>query len=448
MKTRPLVFTAAISLLLASGAANAQTARFACGGSPPAPPPTITPTFSKTSADRTNLGFECMMWQNFIYLNWPATKGQRGMPDAKAKFGGPGATVWETYKTIPQTFLPDAKDPGPWNAAQLTATLARPLAMRVSQGEVRSLTATSKISRPVVANVALRAASNPVALNEIIQAGGGTLYDLNGLPVYYEVAMNRDQYQYIQQNKLYNAVEQLAFATNNVISLPIEPGQYGTMGALELKAAWKVLSAGEAKSNRFHTTQALLPGNKQPVTVGLVGFHIFMSGFGGQGVWATFAQIDNAPVQGGPTTGKYNFYNPNCPPAQCPVNVENANPGQVIQITPDESSSPQLNTYMQNLIKTYNPKTPWQFYKIVNIQWPVQPVPLSTLKAPADAPLPDGSPNSQTVVNPVLETFQQLPGTGCLACHTGATVAAVGKDVKNYATSYSFMFGHATAPPK
>ena len=57
-------------------------------------------------------------------------------------------------------------------------------------------------------------------------------------------------------------------------------------------------------------------------------------------------------------------------------------------------------------------------------------------------------PELETVVNPVLETFKQLPGTGCLACHTGATVAAVGKDVKNYATSYSFMFGHATAPPK
>lgn len=439
--TLALVFLATT----ARAQAPAPPAFGGCGGISPTKP-TITPTYSTTGADRTNLGFECMAWQNFIYLNWPAQPGQRGVPNASAKFGAAGPTVWETYKTSEQTFLPDAVDPGPWNGSQLMTVLGDRLAGQVAAGQVRNLVMTSKISRPVLANVARHIAVNGTPLNNIIQAGGGTLYDLKGNPVYYEVSMNQDQYGYIVKNGFYDANKQIAFAASKVISLPVGTTIYGTMGALELKAAWKVLSATEITSGRFHTTQALLPGSPLPVTVGLAGFHMFMSGFGGQGVWATFAQVDNAPVQGGPVKGPYNFYNPGC--TGCPVNVEDANPGQVLQITPDEASTPPLNSYMQALIKTYDPSTPWQYYKIVNIQWPLQPKDIATLPAPANVPLPDGSPNSQTVVNAVLETFLQYPNTGCLACHTGATVAPSGTSAPNYASSYSFMFGHAKVPKK
>lgn len=442
MRTPTLFATLALSFI--ATAAHSQAPRFACGGSPPQPPPTIAPTYKTTVVDRTNLGFECMMWQNFVYLNWPAQLGARGVPNAAAKFGAPGPTVWETYKTIDQTFLPDAKNPGGWDSALLMVTLGNKLAAQVANGQLRNLTMTSKVSRPVLANVARHVAINSAPLNNITQAGGGTLYDLNGHPVFYEVSMNRDQYDYIVKNSLFDANKQIAFASTNVISLPVGQTSYGNMGGLEIKAAWKVLSAAEIRSRRFHTIQALLPGHLVPVTVGLVGFHMFMSGFGGQGAWATFAQVDNAPVQGQPVKGPYNFNNPAC--TTCKPNVEDANPGQVLQITPDEAATVGLNAYMQALIKAYNPSTPWQYYKIVNVQWPLQPVDISKLQAPADAPLPDGSPNSQTVVNAVLETFQQFPGTGCLACHTGATVAPAGSNAPNYASSYSFMFGHAKVP--
>jgi hypothetical protein len=434
-------------LMLAATAADAQSQpQFGCGGSPPQPPPTITPTFATTAVDRTNLGFECMMWQNFIYLNWPVTRGDRGVPNKNAKFGAPGPTVWESYKTAGQTFLPDARNPGPWKDPMLMAVFGQNLAARIGSGEVRHLVMESKVSRAVLANVARHAGVNTPFLNNITQAGGGTLYDLNGRPVYYEVAMNRDEYEYIVQNGFYDANKQIAFAADKVIVLPSGTTSYGTMGALEVKAAWKLLSANEIKSRRFHALQALIPPLLQPVTVGLVGFHVFMPGFGGQGVWATFGQIDNAPVQGGSMQGSYNFYNPNCPVSQCPINVKNENPGQVVQITPDEASTPKLNAYMQALIKAYDPKTPWQYYKIINIQWPLQPVNIGSLQAPVNAPLPDGSPNSQTVVNPVLETFQQTPNTGCLACHVSATVAPSGNNAPNSATSYSFVFGHASVP--
>ena len=53
------------------------------------------------------------MWQTFIYLNWPAAA--RGIPNPGARFGAPGATVWETYKNVDQVFLPNGIKPSQWN---------------------------------------------------------------------------------------------------------------------------------------------------------------------------------------------------------------------------------------------------------------------------------------------------------------------------------------------
>ena len=66
----------------------------------------------------TDDGFDCHAWQVFMGLNWPALQllgTPRGTPNPKAKLGAPGTTVWETYKTLEQTFLPNAMDPGPWS---------------------------------------------------------------------------------------------------------------------------------------------------------------------------------------------------------------------------------------------------------------------------------------------------------------------------------------------
>ena len=117
-------------------------------------------------------------------------------------------------------------------------------------------------------------------------------------------------------------------------------------------------------------------------------------------------------------------------------------------MTPDEASTPQLNAYMQNLIKQSDPKSPWQYYKIVNIQWPLSPVDIAHQKALLNVPLPNGNPNSQTVVNAVLETFKQQPNMGCLTCHIYGSVSSSGNQTVSYATDYSFVFGRATAPPK
>ena len=419
---------------------------------PPGPDPDlpkIAPIFRSTT-DLSEDELDCLAWQDFIYFTWPAKAGQRGVPDPSVKLDAGGATVWETYRTDETVFLPDGINPGPWNEPQLLGTLHASLAQQVSRGTVRHLTMTSKVSRGVLASI-LRtgAALPPPVLDGISEAGGGTLYDLNGYPVYYEISMDQQQYDYITQNKLYNAYDQVTFARNNVIVLP-GGATPTTPGAVETKAAWKVLSDAEKNSGRFHTIQALLGGSKTPITVGLVGFHAFIS-TGGQGAWATFAQVDNAPVQQPATGGTFNFFNPQCKvpgtSIPCPINVKDADPGQVVQITPDAAAADKLNTYMHYQLRQYATKTPWQYYNLVDVQWPLDPVPLSTLKAPATLPLPDGKPNVATLVNAVLETFLQKPNMSCMTCHQYASTAATGINQPAYATSYSFMFGEATALP-
>ena len=447
MRMRFFGVLAGIAVAL-TGAAQAQQQppTFHCGELGDNQLPQIQAKF-RSNSDLSDNNLDCLAWQDFIYFMWPATYGQRGVPNKNAKFGGGGPTVWETFKTADAVFLPNGQNPGPWNQQTLMATLRGSLAQQVAAGAVRHLTMSSKVSRGVLANILQSSgAMPPDILDEIAQAGGGTLYDLNGYPVYYEVSMNEAQYNYIVQNKLYDANKQLAFAQSNVIILP---GSTQTaQAAVEIKAAWKVLSPAELKSGRFHMVQALLDGSQQPLTVGLVGFHFFLSN-GGQGSWATFAQVDNAPVQQPATSGTFNFFNPKCTvpgtTQPCPFNMKDVNPGQVVQVDPDDPTAAQLNAYMRYLLQGYSP---WQYYKLVNVQWAKVPQPLAKQTVPAPTPLPDGSPNTPTLVNAVLESFLQKPNVSCVGCHQYATVAAVGNQKPNIAASYSFMFKRAFPGPQ
>jgi hypothetical protein len=422
--------------------------------------PQLKATFRSVTSGPFESEFDCLAWQDFIYLMWPAQANQRGVPDPNRKLGASGPTVWESYRTADTVFLPGGLDPGPWQQPQLMAAVRPSLAQQVASGAVRHLTMTSKVSRPVLGNILKNAAEFPQTfLDSISEAGGGTLYDLNGNPVYYEVAMDEIQYDYIRQHQLYNADQQVNYARSNVIALPAGTRD-AQLGAVEIKAAWKVLSKAEGQSGRFHSIKAVLPDSAIPMTVGLVGFHIFIVN-GTQGAWATFAQTDNAPVGQPATSGTYNFFNPSCKVPgtsnPCPINIKDANPGQVVQITPDAAAASALNTYMHHVLQKDNATSPWQYYNLIDVQWPRDAKVIADLKAPVKAPLPDGTPNvphvplpgkdADDMVNPVLETFLQKPGKSCLGCHEYAPTAKVDSNQPHFAAGYSFMFGRASAPP-
>jgi hypothetical protein len=460
--TTSRVFAGALACgLIAASAASAQSTSSAISCGATGTPPVIKPIIKGEVFIRDDPNFDCHLWQTFIYLNWPAKPGARGVPDSSKQFGAAAPTVWETYPTVEQTFLPGARDPGPWDQSRIVgAAVPQGFAARVAGGSLRALSRESKVSREVIANLGA-GGTDPDILRSITQAFGGVLYDQNRKPVYYEIAMNEDQYTYIQKNGLYNADTQLAFATSQTIALPTGATSYGKAGAIELKAAWKILGPQDDKS-KFHTAQAIVVGTgaqSQPVTVGLVGLHIVhMAANMSQAAWGTFAHVDNAPLNGHFGNGPYNFYNPGCRPFVCPPNNRRMNPTQVVQMNPDGAPADAVNEYMKSLFQKMKPVPVWQYYKLINVQWPLQPVELSSLPVPAMRPLPLGGPNlggpnSPTpLMNPVLETFMQFPKTSCLGCHIDARISHQQSNATdtaaNNASSYSFMFSYADAPRK
>src|SRR4051812_42127656 len=101
---RVCVLAMAMAALSLTGTAQAQSTppkTFNCGELPrPGTEPKIAPIF-RSSADLANSDFDCLAWQDFIFVNWPASRTERGVPDSNAPFDAPRRpTVWESYKTI------------------------------------------------------------------------------------------------------------------------------------------------------------------------------------------------------------------------------------------------------------------------------------------------------------------------------------------------------------
>ena len=133
-----------------------------------------------------------------------------------------------------------------------------------------------------------------VVPERINQAGdGATIYDQNGNVVYYEVSFSRN---------LCDA------ATSG--DLPA--------GTTELKTSWRVLAPGSESG--YYTQQAVITGvSEQPVTLGLVGFHLFRTtAQHPEGVWMTWEHESNVPdclePQSTPSGG-WSFTSAQC--AQC-----------------------------------------------------------------------------------------------------------------------------------
>jgi hypothetical protein len=388
-----------------------------CGFSPIVPQ--LAPTLPAAGFPQSDAAVDCFMWQTFIYLNWPAQSP--GQPDPAARFGGAGPVVWSTYKLYDQVFLPNAQAPQPW-APPAPGT--------------RVMTQTSKIA-PAPASALM------ATLTITDEAISGPLVDQAGQLTYYEMLLNQIEFNYIVANRLYDADVQNAMAQASGIALPDD--------SIEIKAAWKVLTPGDlaARPLRFYTVKAQLGGSSEPTTVGLVGLHIMRRVAGaGQGFWATFGQVDNAPLEGAPAKGTYSYYNPGC--QSCPVNKLTTPPAatQVEQVAAIPAEAARINQYVRQLIAATNPASPWQFYQLLNVQWPQ--FALAVGQPGRRVPLPNGNLNTYVLLNPVLETFIQSPSqTGvprsCVTCHAHAAAAPVASDPQpTYATSYSFLFRHAT----
>ncbi|HEX8623748.1 MAG TPA: hypothetical protein VF782_01580 [Allosphingosinicella sp.] len=410
---------------------------------------------------------DCAAWQVFFALNWRADPARPGYPDANAKpadFGMPGdmsPVVWETYLEPSKVFGGDAPLQGLWQAK-------RPA--------VKSLVRTSKFGA--------------LDLSSIVQAGSGDhwLTNQRGDVTYYEVMMNRDEYEFITTQNLTTAAGQLACAEQpgqNLLgtlrggfNMPSGPqdGWDDTdctgklhrytdgVGAMEIKAAWTPLPADRSLDYRYKTATALIldPVTKtsRKVTVGLVGLHIARKRFPRlPWIWATFEHIDNSPDQAGqggfsppalpanpnqrPSPG-YTFFNPKCtpqidptygcrqnfPPRPCGkggICMPYNKPMQITRVTPVDAAANSATAYAWSLLPA---KSVFNYYRLIGVQWPTGrlavPKPGQRLPLPMGDPMPKGKAGgvSQILANTTLESFQQTTHA-CMDCHANfASIAS------------------------
>ena len=442
------------------------------------PQPTIAPTLPSEMTFPSQANANCLAWQEFVDLNWQAAPGQCGVPDnsvGAAKFGTPGNTapvVWETYQEASQVFKPGAAQPDPWCASQtLPSAMGGP-------SESKTLKPTSTHGFKALFEDS-KFETTHLSFFKQASEGDPWLTAQNGHLTMYEIRVDRPEYDYIVQNKLYNADVQQQFVTTQGINLPD--------GSVEIKAAWLELDSPSLYP-LYKTSRAIVqyPGGKpHPVIVGLVGLHIIQKTPDAQQfIWATFEHVGLDPtvadIKAKNLTPPYTYYNPTCNPStdhyHCAVNTAPMNnspdyqaPLQAARFRPISSASTDnvvgLNEAMWNLIAASDPNSVFLHYQLVDALWPTSSTPIPPA---AMTPLTDGAaapdPVSQPVANTSLETFIQ--NRTCLYCHASAPIASTSKRAtvpvlpplppsrvsgpltpsSLYASDYSFLFQTAQSP--
>ncbi len=392
-----------ISIGLATGLAGSQARAQAleqCPNLVPAPPkPAIS---EKVLADvcipAGNAAlpidfFDDYSWRAFLGLVWPAKPGERGVPDVSAKLSDRGRPlVFETFKSDWEIFQPDGSAPAAWN----TIGGANPCKLAAVSSDDLILAAFSKF-------------------NNLGQAGFGPhlvgpLVAQNRTYVRFQTAFNKIEFDQIEKDKLY-------LRENLKGVMTFRPG------AIDIKAAW-VDMTGIAHPERFYTRDAYLldlsTETCSKAKVGLVGLHIVQkTPSKPQWIWSSFEQVDNIIESGGqapptfnagdgdpmPKANPYNFP----PPVQVPAAFN------VDRLKPIHGNTVRTNEIYRNLLADAG--VPWQFYKLVVTQWPIEDF----------KPELDGNPNNtfpgkgsdkSAFSNLTMETFDQTRIiTGCMNCH-------------------------------
>lgn len=442
--------------------------------------PIVSPIIPCDSLGTSQTDFNNLAWQQFIALNWAADPTQPGQPNTNvpaSTFGAPGTApvAWETFKESSEVFRPNGQAPLPWIANQTI-----PARMQAAVKGNRKLMVPKGIKPLMLVSKLTNADSN--ALRGIAEAGTNGAWltaqpKMNNYLTLFEKRLNQDEYNYITQNKLYIADNQNNFAMKQGINMPDGSStfsSYGTVGAIEIKAAWIQLD-DPTLWPQFKTSTAMVSyptangGITTPrqVTVGLVALHIIRKTQNAQQfVWSTFEHKNNAPSRNEISNLPlpwYTYYNSNCnastdyyhcspnqPPKSCNGEGPTCKPDpysapvQVVRTTPISTISANdiagLNTAVWNTIGQSNPNSVFLNYQLVNVLWPNNNTPIGP-KAHLPLPNGDAQPTLEQgpVANAVLETYHQ--SKNCLSCHIYAPIASAKTKL---AADYSFLYEGAT----
>jgi hypothetical protein len=194
-------------------------------------------------------------WRLFVSMNWPADVAKRAA-NPSAKFGADGPVVWETWKIGRDVFKSDGSDPGEW------LDQPKPAIRELADFETRPL---QQIARDNQLGI-VRPAFDPGAA-----LSGGN-----------ETRLNKDAYEFIRSNTLYNLEGQNSLAKQGKLTISF-PAR-----AKEIKANWREIS--EAQKPRYHWTALTVPGGTK--IFGLTALHITTKDLPNW-LWATFEHVDN-----------------------------------------------------------------------------------------------------------------------------------------------------------
>ena len=123
-------------------------------------------------------------WQLFVAMNWPASTTARGVPDTSKNIGDTSVpTVWETFKTVDEVFLPNGEKPADWN------TYASNLPPECNSLGLEK----SGFHQPHFLNQVTKVRSGGSSNSEVSmtnQVAGGSVTDQNGNLVRYSINFN------------------------------------------------------------------------------------------------------------------------------------------------------------------------------------------------------------------------------------------------------------------
>ena len=242
-------------------------------------------------------------WNEFIALNWPAKDGVRDTADPNRKFGEQtGAVVWETFRSKVEIYPGNGNaDNGPHGWNQTNGYDEPPL--YAYKSDVPPCSGQSAVQTPAWVN-----------LDEVSQIGfdhmfAGKLRKAGIEPlIRFSAKANRVHYDYVVANKFWYkgnapfdaaAANFVAAVANNAFP-PKGPYVDFPDGMIEIKPAFRRLTADEVRGKRFHTTRVRYyeNANGSPCwredTWGLTGLHIIQKTKSAPAfTWATFEQADN-----------------------------------------------------------------------------------------------------------------------------------------------------------
>ncbi len=304
----------------------------------------------------------------FVFLNWPALPGMRGVPDPSGRLGQSAPTVWETFKNASEIYLPNGQVPSTWPAmSELPAGVVAPSLQQLQ--ERFGVTDSPWIHY----------------LAEDIMIDGNRICDANAVQIRYEVRCNRDNFGYVVSNPsgypLYTLEGQ-----EQALADPRFQFLFPST-SVEVKASWRILGPNDDDSRywtAFGAYRDPVQGKVLFAKIGLTAFH-FASNLSPGGVWLTYEQADNST-----STFLFLFLRQGKP------------------VGPNATVNPAAAPYNQAL-RAGTAGTKWQYYNIIGWQ--------------ASETTSTGDPFILTNSN--IETYFEQ-SSSCMSCHAMANIGPRG----------------------